>query len=322
MDLPRVDRNPRWIDRCRLSWLIECEQSDQAVEVSQHLVEHVDQVGRGRAARLFQVFFQGVHQGRKVGQSHAAGRSLERVEAPPQLPQRLPGVGVAAEAQHQRLDPLEQVRGVGEKGLADFLIEINLLGQCGYCQCWNDLGRLNLGGRSRRHCEYWRNRIRPNLDGRSHRHRTTRPRADSSPKYRFGRLPHLPGKAGSGPGHRSATRRQHRARGWDRAPRVRARRRGPRLLLPGLRARQGILPRSMWNDRGSSPRCRHRRRHLARRRGQAGSGLRTAPTLSAWFQDRSRDTQTSVKRPMRPRARDRPSILGSRPPSADPGLPL
>ena len=134
-------------------------------------MEHVDQVGRGRAARLFQVFFQGVHQGRKVGQSHAAGRSLERVEAPPQLPQRLPGVGVAAEAQHQRLDPLEQVRGVGEKGLADFLIEINLLGQCGNRKCWNDLVRLNLGGRSRRHCEDWRNRIRPNLDGRSHRHR-------------------------------------------------------------------------------------------------------------------------------------------------------
>ena len=139
----------------RRRWLIEgprrwvgsiAEQSDDAVKIADRLVEHIDQLRRSRPLVAFQMFFQGVHQGRQVAQAHAAGGSLERVKAAPEFSERRPGSVPLAEAKYQRLDPFQQVRRVGQESFADLLVEIDL--SAGSGGTWNAAG--SFGGWFRR----------------------------------------------------------------------------------------------------------------------------------------------------------------------------
>ena len=71
------------------------------------------------------MFLQGMDQARELADPDAPRRPLECMEATPQLVQSFALVCRPAEAQDQRLDPLEQLGAVGEERLADLLVQLD-----------------------------------------------------------------------------------------------------------------------------------------------------------------------------------------------------
>ena len=86
-------------------------------------MEQVDQLLRGPRPCPLDVFLEGMDQARELTDPDAPRRALEGMEASPQLVQSLALFRRPAKAQHERLDPLEQLGAVGEEGLADLLVQ-------------------------------------------------------------------------------------------------------------------------------------------------------------------------------------------------------
>ena len=101
------------------------ERDEDALEVFQRLVEQVDQLGGRDARGLVEAVLQRVDLRGELDEADAPRRPLEGVVAAVQLVER-PGLVVPpVEPEHQRLDPLEEVGGVGEEDLADLGIELD-----------------------------------------------------------------------------------------------------------------------------------------------------------------------------------------------------
>jgi hypothetical protein len=95
-------------------------------------VEIVDQAVRDREGRSGQRFFEGVNQGCQLREPDASSRALERVEAATQLTQGVSGVSSAGKAKHQRFNALEKVGGIGQKSVANLIIQVDPTGKLGY----------------------------------------------------------------------------------------------------------------------------------------------------------------------------------------------